>query len=284
MTRVAIIAAMPDELRPLVCGWSHERRNGVNLWHRRFDEGEWVAACAGAGQDAATRAFAEAEKDGAFSSAISIGWAGALGQEYAPGDAYTVSAVIDTRTGERFATARGALQPPLKSTRSGVNSTGLSVTGTGFSPYVQPTSTSAASAHEGIPMQPSNPCLVTSPRVADEAEKRRFAAAYGAGLVDMEAAAIARLAQMRGISFDCIKGVSDGLTDRLPDFNRFLSAQGRFELGRFVFFVLPRPWYWPSLTRMGKNSKRASQSIAKLLLDFLDERGHIRRQYGNPNL
>ena len=35
--------------------------------------------------------------------------------------------------------------------------------------------------------------LVTSPKVADEAEKRRLAATYGAALVDMEAAAIARL-------------------------------------------------------------------------------------------
>ena len=38
--------------------------------------------------------------------------------------------------------------------------------------------------------------LATSPKVADEAEKRRLATAYGAALVDMEAAAIARLAAM----------------------------------------------------------------------------------------
>jgi hypothetical protein len=39
MTRVAIIAAMPAELKPLVRGWRHERRNGVDLWRWRFDEG-----------------------------------------------------------------------------------------------------------------------------------------------------------------------------------------------------------------------------------------------------
>ncbi len=276
MTRVAIIAAMPDELKPFVRGWSQESRNGVSLWRWRLDEGEWVAACAGAGPAAATRAFAEAEKGGAFSWAISIGWAGALRQEYVPGCAYTVTGVIDTRTGERFATTLGELQPALKGS-------GSSAKGTGVSPYVQPGSTSGASAPAGMLMQPPGLWLATSPRVADEAEKRRLAAAYEAGLVDMEAAAIARLAQMRGIPFSCIKGISDGLTDRLPDFNRFLSAQGRFELGRFVFFVLPRPWYWSALARMGKNSKRASQSIAKLLLDLLDERGHIRKQNGNPN-
>jgi len=62
MTRVAIIAAMPAELKPLVRGWQHELRNGVHLWRWRYDQGEWIAACAGAGVAPATRAFAEAER------------------------------------------------------------------------------------------------------------------------------------------------------------------------------------------------------------------------------
>jgi adenosylhomocysteine nucleosidase len=69
--------------------------------------------------------------------------------------------------------------------------------------------------------------------------------------------------------------VSDALTDRLPDFNRFLPASGQFELARFALFSMFRPWYWPSLIRMGENSKKASLSIAESLLGFLDERGHI---------
>ncbi len=76
---------------------------------------------------------------------------------------------------------------------------------------------------------------------------------------------------MRGIPFYCIKGISDGLTGRLPDFNRFLSPLGRFQLARFMLFALLRPWYWPALIRMGENSKRAAQSIAESLRDFLHE-------------
>jgi hypothetical protein len=59
---VAIIAAMPGELKPLTRGWRHVRSNGVDLWRWRFDGGEWIAACAGAGVEAATRAFAEVER------------------------------------------------------------------------------------------------------------------------------------------------------------------------------------------------------------------------------
>jgi adenosylhomocysteine nucleosidase len=129
--------------------------------------------------------------------------------------------------------------------------------------------------------------LVTTPRVADVAGKQRLATAYHAGLVDMEAAAIARLAQTRGIPFYCLKGISDGYRDRLPDFNPFITEDGQFMLTRFVVFVLLRPWYWPALMRMGENSKSASRSISDSLLEFFDERGpmrdRIRERNGNPN-
>jgi hypothetical protein len=126
--------------------------------------------------------------------------------------------------------------------------------------------------------------LATSPKVADAEEKQRLASAYRAGLVDMEAAAIARLAAMRGISFQCIKGVSDGLNAQLPDFNRFLSPEGRFQTVRFTLFALFHPGYWSALKQMGENSKQASQSIAELALNLLDEQGDIRKRNGYPNL
>jgi len=237
MTRTAIIAAMPGELKPLVRGWQYESRNGVDLWRWQFDQGEWVAACAGAGVEAATRAFAEAEKSGSITSVLSTGWAGALTTDLKPGHSYRVSGVIDARTGERFPT----------------------------------------------PAASTEPWLVTSPKVANHAEKQRLASSYGAGLVDMEASAIARLAAARGIPFDCCKGVSDGFSDQLPDFNRFISKTGKFQLLRFIVFVLVRPWHWPALIRMGENSKKAAQAIGESLLDILDEEGLIRKRNAYPN-
>jgi adenosylhomocysteine nucleosidase len=85
----------------------------------------------------------------------------------------------------------------------------------------------------------------------------------------MEAAAIARLAEMRGIPFYCFKGVSDDVSDKLPDFNRFIAPNGQFQMARFTLFALLRPWHWPALVRMGENSREASQCIAESLLDFL---------------
>ncbi len=225
MTRVAIIAAMPGELKPLVRGWPHSTRGTIQFWAQRTQEEEWIAACAGAGLDAATRAFAGIEDGGPIDLVISIGWAGALTQDIAAGIAHNCAGVIDTRTGERFNCDAGA----------------------------------------------GKLWLATSAKVADEPEKRRLATAYKAALVDMEAAAIARLAAMRGIPFYAIKGVSDPLDAKLPDFNRFIAANGQFQTSKFVLFALLRPWLWPSLVQMGENSRKASQSIAERLHELLDE-------------
>jgi adenosylhomocysteine nucleosidase len=237
MTRVAIIAAMPGELKPLVRGWPHSARKSVRFWAKRDSEEEWMAACAGTGQSAATRAFAAIEDGGPVDLVFSIGWAGALTETIAAGSAHNIAGVIDARTGERFRCDAGA----------------------------------------------GERWLVTSPIVANEGEKQRLATAYKADLVDMEAAAIARLAQMRGIPFYCIKGVSDGFHDKLPDFNRFIRPDGQFDMAGMVLFSILRPWYWPSLVRMGENSSKASQSIRESLLDFLDERAHTRDRDGYPN-
>ena len=236
MTRVAIIAAMSAELKPLTRGWRHSRSNGVDLW--RSDKDEWVAACAGAGVAAATLAFAEVEKLSPVTTVISTGWAGALREELVPGQAYDVSCVIDAKTGERFLTS------------------------------------CIAKGTDALKGHLIELWLVTSPKVADAAEKQRLASTYEAALVDMEAVAVARLARMRDIPFYCIKGISDGYSDQLPDFNRFISKDGQFQLLRFMVFVIPRPWYWPALIRMGENSRKAARAIAASLLDLLDERGH----------
>ena len=237
MTRVAIVAAMPGELKPLVRAWPHSSRGNIHFWGQRTEEEEWIAACAGTGQPAATRAFAAIEDGGPIDLVFSIGWVGALTEDVTTGAAYNAAGVIDARTGERFRCDAGA----------------------------------------------GDRWLVTNPIVADEAEKQRLASAYKADLVDMEAAAIARLAQMRGIPFYCIKGISDGYTEQLPDFNRFISPNGQFRTLRFVLFAILRPKHWPALIRMGENSRKAARSIADSLLDLLDKNGQIRKRNGYPN-
>jgi adenosylhomocysteine nucleosidase len=111
--------------------------------------------------------------------------------------------------------------------------------------------------------------LVTTPRVADAAEKRRLRESYGATLVDMEAATVARLAQIRDVPFCCFKGVSDSRDAELPDLNAFIDAQGQMRMSSFLAHVALRPGVWGSLLELGKNSSVAARAIAKDVNQFL---------------
>ncbi len=79
--------------------------------------------------------------------------------------------------------------------------------------------------------------LVTTVQVADAHEKHRLRESYGAVLVDMEAAAVARLAQMRRIPVCCFKAVSDAPDATLPDLNAFIDAQGQMRMLPFLAHV-----------------------------------------------
>ena len=113
--------------------------------------------------------------------------------------------------------------------------------------------------------------LVTTAHVADAAEKHRLATSYGAKLVDMEAAAVARLAQMRGIPMYCFKAVSDGVGANLPDLNPFIDIDGKMRMPKFLAHVAMRPQYWAPLAQLGRNSTVAATALANVAGAFLKD-------------
>ncbi len=226
--RIAIIAALPGELKPLVKRWKHLPSNhrGVRLWTRTTADYEAVAACAGMGADAARRCVAAVEALGPIEMLLSVGWAGALTESSQPGECSILSEIIDAQTGERFVLSDGSRKLRIVST-----------------------------AH-----------------VADAAEKQRLWQTYGAVLVDMEASALARLAQMRGIPMGCFKAVSDDLHARLPDLNAFIDPQGQMRMVPFLLHVAVRPRFWASLWTLGRTSQRAAEVLARKIDGFLQSR------------
>jgi adenosylhomocysteine nucleosidase len=115
--------------------------------------------------------------------------------------------------------------------------------------------------------------LVTLDHVARGDEKRPLAKRYHAVLVDMEAATVARLARAHGIPFLCLKAISDAFKDVLPDFNLFLDRDGQLRVPAFAVHSALRPRYWPALTRLGANSKRAAHNLAAQLPACLQSAG-----------
>lgn len=129
--------------------------------------------------------------------------------------------------------------------------------------------------------QSESPILATTPRVADAIEKKRLVASYAAGLVDMEAAEIARIALGKGIPFYCIKAVSDDAEATLPDINPFIGTDGHLRMLPFLAHVAVRPSSWAAVARLGRHSATAAKNLAEALYDWLDESAYVRRATGD---
>jgi len=108
--------------------------------------------------------------------------------------------------------------------------------------------------------------LITLGHVAGPAEKRRLAEQYQAVLVDMEAAAVARIARTHNLGFSCFKAVTDGPNDQLPDFNRFTGPGGQLRLPALVLHALTHPRTWSPLVRLARNSSAAADELTPFLL------------------
>jgi adenosylhomocysteine nucleosidase len=104
--RIAILAALPREVRPLVRGWSApmvSRQEGTSVWESEHA----IVVCAGMGKERVTRALGLAESRGPLHSVISVGYAGALRHGMRIDRVYSPAIVIDGQTGERFACEYG---------------------------------------------------------------------------------------------------------------------------------------------------------------------------------
>ncbi len=110
--------------------------------------------------------------------------------------------------------------------------------------------------------------LVSFMAVAGAEQKANLAQAYGAQVVDMEAAAVASAARAHEIGFGATKVISDKLHFAMPEMGRFIDAQGRFRMKHFVLFVALRPWLWIRVARLASNSSKAARLLSKHLERF----------------
>jgi adenosylhomocysteine nucleosidase len=100
--------------------------------------------------------------------------------------------------------------------------------------------------------------LVSFGSVASPEQKARLRDSFRAQAVDMEAAAVARAAEARGTRFGVVKVISDEFDFSFPSTDRFVDSNGRFLERRFAWFTALRPWLWPQVARLARNSNRAS--------------------------
>jgi adenosylhomocysteine nucleosidase len=101
--------------------------------------------------------------------------------------------------------------------------------------------------------------------VASLEQKVKLRNSFAALAVDMEAAAVSRAAEARGVRFGVVKVISDEFDFNLPSMEQFVDGNGQFLEMRFAGFAALRPWLWPQVVRLARNSNRAS----RVLCDWL---------------
>jgi len=112
--------------------------------------------------------------------------------------------------------------------------------------------------------------LVSFCEVASREQKASLAKAYGAKAVDMEAASVARCAQIHGLMFMAVKAISDEAHETLPDMRPFINSNGEFRTGRLLAFSAVRPWSWPRLMVMARKSAKASKALCRALQPYVN--------------
>lgn len=215
MSRVAIVAALEREVRPLVKPWRKTEREHAGRRFRFFENNECVLVCGGIGADAARRAAEAVIVLFGPSVVYSAGYAGALDPRLKVGEVIRAARVVNAGDGSSVQIAGG----------------------------------------DGV--------LVSYPAVATPAQKVKLRESYQAQAVDMEAAAVARAAEARGVGFSALKVISDEFDFEFPPTDRFVDSEGRFHEMRFVWFAAMRPWLWLPLMRLARNSGRASRVLCE---------------------
>ena len=117
--------------------------------------------------------------------------------------------------------------------------------------------------------------LATSPDVSDATGKQELKAKYGADVVDMEAAAVAQVAQERGVEFASLKAISDDAAFDLPPLNRFIDENGQFATRKFLIYVALHPKWWATLGKIKANSELASRNLCTAIEHLLKDSSRL---------
>ena len=226
MKKIAIIAALERELRPLIQRWpstivTHDGREFI-----LFEGNHAVVIIGGIGPESARAAAEAIIAQHSPELLISAGVAGALVAELHVGETIFPAIVIDARDGSRHETV-------IQNARLGNSPLARTV-------------------------------LVGYPEIASASQKQQLAKSYGAHAVDMESAAVARAAQVHRLPFLAIKAISDELDFELPDMSRFIHG-GKFQTAPFLRYIALRPWLWLRVFRLARNTRIATENLCAWL-------------------
>lgn len=240
---IGLIAAMPEEIAPLLrlagpC--KRERAGGFTLHRGTIGNHDVCLIQSGMGQlnaAAATRALITTARPEVI---ISFGFAGAIAPGPAVGDIVVAGRLLHHHD-RLFAEQQGVT--PEQAER-------LAAT--------------LAKACRDNGFHVFRGTFVTADHILT---KRTLAGQLPAGakhpVVEMETAAVARVAALAGIPLVAVRAISDGANDELGfAITEFTDREMNIRLWRVLWTILKKPWLVPQLLRLARNAKTAGKNLA----------------------
>lgn len=230
MTQLGVVAALPAEAKCLV-GWPNRYRNISHTLPATASKyiGKPLLSISGIGPQAACTAATMLVEHGA-AALLSWGCAGALSKNLAPGDLLIPRAVL---------AENGKILHPDSIWRKRLT-TQLS---------------STLKWHEDM--------LVESGKmISGIEEKQTVAHTSGAIAVDMESAAIGRVARQAGIPFMVIRAVADSADEALPScIVKMTPDNKQLQTRHLLPALISQPGLWPAMIRLGLHFRTATHTL-----------------------
>ena len=245
---IGIIAAMPEETAPLLrkVGRVHrELHRGFNLYRFTYGRSDvcLLESRIGMGQSArATRELLDLADVGMI---LNIGLGGAPLPDLSVGDIVVAERLIYFK--ERLFSEQQGLDARLTS--------------------------DCLSALQGE--RKFRVCPGTSITAAEILDKKSFAPLIPSGVrhpvLEMETTAVARIAREHSIPLAAVRAISDGSDEELGfSIGEFTDEEMRISPWRVVQTIARKPGIVPQLIRLGLNSRRAAENLARAVLAILD--------------
>jgi adenosylhomocysteine nucleosidase len=106
-------------------------------------------------------------------------------------------------------------------------------------------------------------CLTVDTAATDPEQKGALSSRFGAVAVDMESAAIARVAKEHDLSWIAVRVVVDAADIRLPDLNA-IGPDGQVNTARVLLRALPRPGLWRALLTLRSCHRTAGGAMRRV--------------------
>ncbi|GFE59321.1 hypothetical protein [Geobacter sp. AOG1] len=251
-TTIGLIAAMPEEIKPLLARvgmYARETAGDFTLYRFRAGSRDACLVESGLGPEKAARATATLIATVAPDFVINFGLAGAVTPGLGIGDVVIAQRLLFAR--ERLFSEQQGLSPELAGTAIGLLQSKLA--GTSFQVC-------------------RGTCVTAGTILAKRDTARLLPAGVVNPVLEMETAAVAKIAAREGIPLLAVRAISDDAAEEL-EFNitDFTDRNMNIRVHRVLWSLTRRPWLIPQLVRLARNSKQAGETLARVVEVLLAE-------------